>query len=157
MAAKPITQLAKDLREFIEEGRAQAGPEIVYSLQNLGPWWTGNFSKSWKLGSSAIKPVKARTIENPSVIPRRTARLPKKPSVLRIPVNSPLYIGNESTYAGFGINASQQTIRGRTYSEHAQVHKITAVSVDWYDVYTQTNLIFKDLSKGFDVAFKSKV
>jgi len=29
MAVKPITELAEDLRKFVEEGRAQAGPRIV--------------------------------------------------------------------------------------------------------------------------------
>ena len=38
MAAKPITELAEDLRKFVEEGRAQAGPRIVFALQHEGPW-----------------------------------------------------------------------------------------------------------------------
>ncbi len=40
--AKPITELTKDIRKLIEDGRAAAGPEIVFSLQMKGPWWTGN-------------------------------------------------------------------------------------------------------------------
>jgi len=31
MAGEPITELAEDLRKFIEEGRAQAGPRIVFT------------------------------------------------------------------------------------------------------------------------------
>ena len=157
MPSKPITQLTADLQKFIEEGRAQSGPEIVFSLQNTGPWWTGNFGKSWKLGAALIKPVKGRSVEDLKPRPEKTARLPQKPSVLRVPIDSPLYIGNESTYAGFGVNAPGQRIRGRTYAEHAEVYKITAVSVDWYKQYTETKLIFNDLDKGFALAAKTRL
>ena len=35
--AKPIAELTKDIRKLIEDGRAAAGPEIVFSLQRQRP------------------------------------------------------------------------------------------------------------------------
>ena len=55
--AKPITELTKDIRKLIEDGRAAAGPEIVFSLQMKGPWWTGNFGELWALNTAPVKPV----------------------------------------------------------------------------------------------------
>ena len=63
MAAKPITELAEDLRKFVEEGRAQAGPRIVFALQHEGPWWTGTFGKSWKLSATKVRPVNSENVE----------------------------------------------------------------------------------------------
>ena len=36
---------------------AAAGPEIVFSLQMKGPWWTGNFGELWALNTVPVKPV----------------------------------------------------------------------------------------------------
>ena len=58
--AKPITELTNDIRKLIEDGRAAAGPEIVFSLQAAGPWWTGNFGELWKLSSTPVKPEESK-------------------------------------------------------------------------------------------------
>lgn len=164
MAARPLTQLADDLRKYVEEGRAQAGAEVVYTLQYLGPWWTGTFGKSWKLGKAAIQPVAGRTVETPPApfdfIPRKTPKLPKRPEVLRIPIDSPLYIGNESTYSAFASNTGGTIMRGPndaiTYAKHAERvnYNITTENkiVDWFNQYWATGRIVDDLDKGFGKA-----
>ena len=55
--AKPISELTNDIRKLIEDGRAAAGPEIVFSLQKAGPWWTGNFGELWELSPRPVEPV----------------------------------------------------------------------------------------------------
>lgn len=173
MASKPITELAEDLRQFVEEGRAQAGPRIVFALQHEGPWWTGTFGKSWKLGATKIRPVNAENVEQigtggaperdtfitggDPLSAKRTAKLPKEPSILRVPYNKPLYIGNESTYAGFATNQPGQTIRKATYEQHSKKYKITATSFDWYQIYTQGGKIMDDLTEGFRRAGASRL
>ena len=173
MAAKPITDLAEDLRKFVEEGRAQAGPRIVFALQHEGPWWTGTFGKSWKLSATKVRPVNAENVEQigtggapkrntfitggDSLSAKRTAKLPQEPSVLRVPYGKPLYIGNESTYAGFATNQPGQTIRGTTYEQHADKYRITASGPDWYNVYTKGGKIMDDLTEGFRRAGASRL
>ena len=173
MAAKPITDLAKDLRKLVEEGRAQAGPRIVFALQHEGPWWTGTFGKSWKLSGTKVRPVNAENVEQIGVdgapdrdtfitggdqeSGKRTAKLPTEPPVLRIGIDSPLYIGNESTYAGFATNQPGQTIRGLTYEQHAKEYRITASGPDWYTVYTEGGMLMKDITEGFRRAAKMRL
>lgn len=173
MASKPISALVDDLRAFIEEGRAQAGPKIVFSLQHEGPWWTGTFGKSWRLSANKVMPVNAENVEQIGVggapkqntfitggdrySGKRTSKLPKEPPVLRIDINSPLYIGNESTYAGFATNQPGQTIRGDTYAEHVVGRRMTASRPDWYQVYTEGGIIARDLAEGFKRASQVKL
>ena len=160
MAAKPITELAEDLRKFVEEGRAQAGRKIVYTLQFEGPWWTGTFGRNWVLSATKVKPTISRQeySDKKSIYGARTEKLPKEPAVLKVPYGSPLYIGNKVQYAGFAINAPGQTIRGRTYEQHARESKqFTATSVDWYEQYTKGGKIMDDLTEGFRRAGASRL
>tara|TARA_R100000654_G_scaffold20010_1_gene40540 strand:+ start:867 stop:1346 length:480 start_codon:yes stop_codon:yes gene_type:complete len=151
MTAKPISKLAEDLRKFVEEGRAQAGPRIVFALQHEGPWWTGTFGRNWVLSATKITPTISREEYSGKAIDEaKTAKVPKEPVVLRVPRNSPLYIGNKVQYAGFAINAPGQLIRGLTYEQHAKASKqFTATSVDWYEQYTKGGKIMDDLTEGF--------
>lgn len=151
MAAKPITELAKDLRAFIEEARAQAGPRIIYALQYEGPWWTGTFGRNWALSPTKVTPTISREdYPNDQLSGVRTSKLPTEPAALKIPIDSPLFIGNKVQYAGFAINAPGQTIRGRTYEQHARVSReFTATSVDWYAQYTVGGKIMDDITEGF--------
>ena len=93
--AKSITELANDIRKLIEDGRAAAGPEIVFSLQKAGPWWTGNFGELWELSPTPVKPVVSnqRDWEDENM---PTSRSFQKRPALRVPINSPLYIGDRS-------------------------------------------------------------
>jgi hypothetical protein len=160
MAAKPIAELAEDLRKFVEEGRVQAGRKIVYSLQYEGPWWTGTFGRNWALSATKVTPTISREeySDKKSIQDAKTAKLPKEPEALKVPYGSPLYIGNKVQYAGFAINAPGQTIRGRTYEQHARASKqFTATSVDWYQQYTKGGKIMDDLTEGFRRAGASRL
>jgi hypothetical protein len=153
--AKPITELTKDIRKLVEDGRAAAGPQIIFSLQKAGPWWTGNFGEQWKLGAQPIKATVERTkdwTELPS------GKKPPRPDfsptpALKVSIDSPLYIGNAAKYAGYAVNDSGAKIGGQTYGE-ARPPKITTApsGVRWYEVYTVTNRdtgLFLDLDKAF--------
>ena len=160
MAAKPISELSEDLRKFLEEGRAQAGRKIVYSLQYEGPWWTGTFGRNWALSATKITPTISREdySDTKSINDARTAKNPQEPAVLKVPYGSPLYIGNKVQYAGFAINAPGQTIRDKTYEQHARGSKeFTATSVDWYEQYTKGGKIMDDLTEGFRRAGASRL
>ena len=146
--AKPISELTNDIRKLIEDGRAVAGPEIVESLQRRGPWWTGNFGRLWKLGLEPIKPVvdNERDIDNPQDKPTSFLKLPPLPAK----IHQSLYIGNLASYAGYAVN--KDPIGGETYASERPPKKMTAQSVDWYEVYTVTNRgagLFHDLDKAF--------
>lgn len=146
--AKPITELTNDIRKLIEDGRAAAGPEIVESLQRKGPWWTGNFGRLWELGLRPIKPTvnNERDVSDPESKPTSFLKLPR----LEAKLNESLYIGNLASYAGYAVN--QDAIDGQTYGQTRPPQRMTADSVDWYKVYTETGRdtgLFLDLDKAF--------
>ena len=155
--AKPITELTNDIRKLIEDGRAVAGPEIVFSLQMKGPWWTGNFGELWELSPTPVKPVVSnqRDWENENMPSARN--LQKRPA-LRIPINSPLYIGNLADYAGYAVNNPQAKLPDsegvpNTYGQTRPPQRSTAeAGPRWYKIYTETNRdagLFLDLDKAF--------
>jgi hypothetical protein len=154
--AKPITELTKDIRKLIEDGRAAAGPEIVFRLQDKGPWWTGNFGELWRLSSEPVEPnVSSRPDWTAPDMP--TARTFSIPPVLRLSIDSTLYIGNAADYAGYAVNNPQAKREGKTY-EQARTGKgaLTTTAEDgprWYKIYTETSRdtgLFLDL----DIAFQ---
>jgi len=156
--AKPITELTKDIRKLIEDGRAAAGPEIVFSLQMKGPWWTGNFGELWRLSFEPVKPeVSSRPDWTAPDMP--TARTFSIPPVLKVPINSPLYIGNLADYAGYAINDPQAKLPDsegvpKTYGQTRPPQRSTAKpGPTWYKIYTETSRdtgLFLDL----DIAFQ---
>ena len=146
--AKPITDLTKDIRKLIEDGRAAAGPGIVQSLQSRGPWWTGNFGRLWELDIKPVMPTvdNQRDIDNPTKKPTSFLRLPS----IKAKINEALYIGNLANYAGYAVN--EDKINGETYGSERPPLKRTAKSVDWYKVYTrggEGSPLFLDLDKAF--------
>lgn len=154
--ARGIGWLAKDLKREIEKARAEAGPKIVVALKEQGPWWTGTFGRNWELSSQPLKPTKERE----GGIDDRTARNTSPPAALKLPLNSPLYIGNTVEYAGFAINNPLAKKGGVTYEEHGQKFKLTArgQNPDWFKVYTETNEILGDITDVFVAAgFKRAV
>lgn len=154
--AKPITELTKDIRKLIEDGRAAAGPEIVFSLQDKGPWWTGNFGELWRLSSKPVKPnVSSRPDWTAPNMP--TARTFSIPPVLRVSIDSPLYIGNAADYAGYAVNNPQAKRQGKTYEEARTGKGALTTTAEsgprWYKIYTETSRdtgLFLDL----DIAFQ---
>ncbi|NCW67067.1 MAG: hypothetical protein EBV86_00645, partial [Marivivens sp.] len=142
----------KDIRKLIEDGRAVAGPEIVFSLQSKGPWWTGNFGELWELSPTPVKPVVSNTRDWEGENMPTSRSFQKRPA-LRVPINSPLYIGNLADYAGYAVNNPQAKIDGKTYGETRPPRRSTAKpGPKWYKIYTETNRdagLFLDLDKAF--------
>ena len=158
---KSISKLPTDLRKVILKGRKQLAKDIVHSLTEDGPWWTGTFGENWVVSKTPVKPTRKRRPEYPYfVIPARTGREFKNARVPTAKMGQDLYVGNRAKYAGFAINAPGQTLpnlknKQVTYAEHAKEHKITAKQPNWYNVYTLGGLINKDIDKAFKkVGFK---
>jgi hypothetical protein len=157
--AKPITELTKDIANLIEQGRSKAGPEIIFSLQHVGPWWTEKFGRSWKLSANAVRPTEYKDeLSRPGIPPKGNNPRPTfKVSALVIGIDSPLYIGNSIAYAGFAVNNPGATVSRSdgtrvTYAEHKERgFKLTSrgQNPDWYKVYTQSGGLFGDLDKAF--------
>ena len=99
MAKKPLSALTKDLRKFVEEGRAAAGPIVVRSLQIEGPWWTGNFGRRWKLRNTPVMPVHYKDGLNRGWPGSQTNRFYRPVPELRLSIGQTLYIGNSVSYA----------------------------------------------------------
>ena len=158
---KPLSRLTTDLRKDILKGRKQLAKDIVHSLTEDGPWWTGTFGENWVVSKVPVKPRRKRNPDTPFfMIPPRTTRVFKNARVPTAKMGQDLYVGNRAKYAGFAINAPGQTLPNLkneqvTYAQHARKHKITAKSVSWYNVYTLGGLINKDINKAFKkVGFK---
>ena len=160
---KSISKLPTDLRKVILKGRKQLAKDIVHSLTEDGPWWTGTFGENWVVSKTPVKPTRKRDPETPYfMIPWRTQRVFKNARVPTAKMGQDLYVGNRAKYAGFAINAPGQTLPDRTgkqvtYGEHYNNPKITptAKGPNWYNVYTLGGLINKDIDKAFKkVGFK---
>ena len=148
--ARGIDWLAKDLKREIEKARADAGPVIIKALVQNGPWWTGTFGRNWELSDQPLKPTKPRegdwTAEN-----MPTSKVPPNVVALKLPLNSPLYIGNTVEYAGFAVNNPDATINGRTYAEQ-RGRTSAGGNADWFKVYTthgENAEIFNHITQAF--------
>ena len=156
---KDIRQLPKDFRKLVTEARAEAAQEIQQSLMNRSPFWTGTFAESWIVSPTEVQATKPRQGE---FIPEDDA-LPRLPSdIFRATsqqgakvyqdLTSPEFIGNETDYAAFVINKAR--LKG-TRIKYESLFKKGARTTprpnvpNWYDVYTQSKEIFKDIDKGF--------
>ena len=159
---KSISKLPTDLRKVILKGRKQLAKDIVHSLTEDGPWWTGTFGENWVVSKTPVKPTRKRKPEYPYfVVPSRTGRVFKNARVPTAKMGQDLYVGNRAKYAGFAINAPGQTLpnlknKQVTYAEHYKESRSpTAKGPNWYNVYTLGGLINKDIDKAFKkVGFK---
>jgi len=160
---KSISKLPTDLRKVILKGRKQMAKDIVYSLTEDGPWWTGTFGENWVVSKTPVKPTRKRSPQTAfNDVPDPTGRKFKNARVPTAKMGQDLYVGNRAKYAGFAINAPGQTLPDRTgkqvtYGEHYNNPKITptAKGPNWYNVYTLGGLINKDIDKAFKkVGFK---
>ena len=156
---KDIKQLPKDFRKLVTEARAEAAAEIQESLMNRSPFWTGTFAESWIVSKTEVQATKPRQGE---FIPEDDA-LPRLPSsIFRATsqqgqkvyqaLTSPVFIGNETDYAAFVINKAKLKGEGIKYESLFKKGARTTPRpnvANWYDVYTKSREIFKDIDKGF--------
>ena len=156
---KDIKQLPKDFRKLVTEARAEAAAEIQESLMNRSPFWTGTFAESWIVSKTEVQATKPRQGE---FIPEDDA-LPRLPSsIFRATsqqgqkvyqaLTSPVFIGNETDYAAFVINKAKLKGEGIKYESLFKKGARTTPRpnvANWYDVYTKSKEIFKDIDKVF--------
>jgi hypothetical protein len=172
-SSKDISHLTKDLKQNMIALKSKVASIMVQDLQAAGPWWTGHFATSWKISETPVKPVtkstKREQIDNGDIMGfdaplhwqdegeagmsgttydqiRSNRKLPKRKRPKKVPLEKPLYVGNEAEYAGFAVNNPGATAPvgepGVTYSEHARIVRsgggeITppSQSPDWYKIY----------------------
>ena len=192
MPNKDISQLANDLEQDMIRLRGKVASAMVQDLQAAGPWWTGHFATSWKISETPVQPVKKSRkreeidkgniqgydaplhwldedeagVGTGSVYDQiRTNRvLPNRKRAKKVPLEKPLYVGNEAEYAGFAVNNPGATApvgspNGITYSEHAGiVRQITppSGSPDWYKIYLQNQQFNEAILLGLSETFKGK-
>ena len=156
---KDIRQLPKDFRKLVTEARAEAAQEIQQSLMNRSPFWTGTFAESWIVSGSevqATKPRQGEFIPEDDAVPRLPSSIfrassQQGPKIYQA-LTSPVFIGNETDYAAFVINKAKLKGEGIKYESLFRKGARTTPRPNvpnWYDVYTQSKEIFKDIDKGF--------
>jgi len=189
-SSKDISHLTKDLEQNMIALKSKVASAMVQDLQERGPWWTGHFATSWKISETPVAPVKKsrkreeldkgnmRGYDAPlhwidddeagvgtgSVYDQiRTNRaLPNRKRAKKVPLEKPLYVGNEAEYAGFAVNNPGATAPvgspdGVTYSEHSKnVRQITppSGSPDWYKIYLQNQQFNEAILLGLSETFK---
>ena len=126
---------------------------------NRSPFWTGTFAESWIVSDTevqATKPRQGEFIPENDAIPRLPSNIfrassQQGPKIYQA-LTSPVFIGNETDYAAFVINKAR--LKG-TRIKYESLFKKGARTTprpnvpNWYDVYTQSKEIFKDIDKGF--------
>ena len=191
-SSKDISHLTKDLEQNMIALKSKVASAMVQDLQERGPWWTGHFATSWKISETPVQPVKKSRkreeidkgniqgydaplhwldedeagVGTGSVYDQiRTNRvLPNRKRAKKVPLEKPLYVGNEAEYAGFAVNNAGATApvgspNGITYSEHAGiVRQITppSGSPDWYKIYLQNQQFNEAILLGLSETFKGK-
>ena len=191
-SSKDISHLTKDLEQNMIALKSKVASAMVQDLQERGPWWTGHFATSWKISETPVQPVKKSRkreeidkenvqgydaplhwldedeagVGTGSVYDHiRTNRvLPNRKRAKKVPLEKPLYVGNEAEYAGFAVNNPGATApvgspNGITYSEHAGiVRQITppSGSPDWYKIYLQNQQFNEAILLGLSETFKGK-
>ena len=191
-SSKDISHLTKDLEQNMIALKSKVASAMVQDLQERGPWWTGHFATSWKISETPVQPVKKSRkreeidkgniqgydaplhwldedeagVGTGSVYDQiRTNRvLPNRKRAKKVPLEKPLYVGNEAEYAGFAVNNPGATApvgspNGITYSEHAGiVRQITppSGSPEWYKIYLQNQQFNESILLGLSETFKGK-
>ena len=191
-SSKDISHLTKDLEQNMIALKSKVASAMVQDLQERGPWWTGHFATSWKISETPVAPVKKSRkreeidkgnvqgydaplhwidddeagVGTGSVYDqiRKNRSLPKRKRAKKVPLEKPLYVGNEAEYAGFAVNNPGATApvgspNGITYSEHAGiVRQITppSGSPDWYKIYLQNQQFNEAILLGLSETFKGK-
>tara|TARA_R100001463_G_scaffold42930_1_gene89783 strand:+ start:832 stop:1383 length:552 start_codon:yes stop_codon:yes gene_type:complete len=162
---RDIKNLPTDLKGLIEKAVSESASEVAFTLQHVGPWWTGSFGENWKISTTQVEPTKGRTGQGLGTggIPKREERVPKYKSFSPKPLGTSIFIGNAISYAGFVINRPGATMRdeaGRpvTYKGHLHgkmPHTSTAevpfsAKYNWFNIYLKhPTFMQKDFDKGF--------
>ena len=162
--ARDIKNLPADLKILVEKAVSTSASEVAFTLQHVGPWWTGSFGENWEISTSQVLPTKRRV--STGILggkPKRTERTPKYKQFSSKPLGTPIFIGNSISYAGFVINrpgATKRDEKGRpvTYRGHlhgeiphtSTVEMPFSAKYNWFNIYLKhPTFMQKDFDKGF--------
>ena len=167
---KRLTGLANDIEKAVQQARTEATKEIVHTLQDKGPWWTGSFAKSWVVSTAPVQGGELERDPNPpywdeeAIQAARRPRETRRPRFSVVPIAQTLYIGNASEYALFATGFWGEKIhhfqnmmdtKGKrvTYAQHARTRNLTPKihpRPSWYRIYlNDTQYLMRDINRAF--------
>ena len=93
--ARDIKNLPADLKILVEKAVSTSASEVAFTLQHVGPWWTGSFGENWKISTSQVLPTRPRTGQGLGTggIPKREERNPQYVPFSTKPLGTPIFIG----------------------------------------------------------------
>ena len=167
---KTLNSLANDIETAVRQARTEATKEIVHTLQDKGPWWTGSFAKSWVVSTAPVQGGELERDPNPpfwdkeAIKAARKPRRRERPEFSVVPIAQTLYIGNASEYALFATGFWGEKIhhfqtmmdtRGKkvTYAQHGRTANLTPKinpKPSWYRIYlNDTQYLMRDINRAF--------
>ncbi len=168
---KRLTGLANDIEKAVQQARTEATKEIVHTLQQKGPWWTGSFAKSWVVSTAPVMGGELEREPNPpfwnteAIKEARRPRDSKRPRFPVVNINQTLYIGNASEYALFATGfwgekihhfQNMMDIKGKkvTYAQHGRRVQALTPKIEpkpsWYRIYlNDTQYLMRDINRAF--------
>ena len=167
---KTLNSLANDIENAVRQARTETAKEIVYTLQDKGPWWTGSFAKSWVVSTAPVQGGELEREPNPpywdeeAIQAARRPRRRERPEFSVVPIAQTLYIGNASEYALFATGFWGEKIhhfqnmmdtKGKrvTYAQHGRTRNLTPKifpQPSWYRIYlNDTQYLMRDINRAF--------
>tara|TARA_Y100001938_G_scaffold22085_1_gene28519 strand:- start:72 stop:716 length:645 start_codon:yes stop_codon:yes gene_type:complete len=168
---KTLNSLARDIEKSVEQARTEASKEIIHTLQQKGPWWTGSFAKSWVVSSAPVVGDELKRDPNPpywdaeAIKEARRPRTSRRPKFPVVNINQTLYVGNASSYALFATGywgekihhfQTMMDIKGKkvTYAQHGKRVQALTPKIEpkpsWYRIYlNDTQYLMRDINRAF--------
>lgn len=167
---KTLNSLARDIEKAVEQARTESSKEIIHTLQQKGPWWTGSFAKSWVVSSAPVVGGELERDPNPphwdaeAIKEARRPRTSRRPKFPVVNINQTLYVGNASSYALFATGywgekihhfQTMMNTKGKkvTYAQHGRDNNLTPKinpKPSWYRIYlNDTQYLMRDINRAF--------
>ena len=167
---KRLTGLVRDIERAVEQARTEAAKEIVVTLQDRGPWWTGSFAKSWVVSTGPVMGGELDRDPDPAwwdekaIQAARTPREVRRPDFSTVPIAQTLFVGNASKYGLFATGYWGEKIHHHqtmmntegekvTYAQHGNTRKLTArifPQPSWYRIYLNSpQYLMRDINRAF--------
>ena len=169
---KTLNSLAQDIERAVQQARTDAAKEIVVTLQDRGPWWTGSFAKSWVVSTGPVMGGELDRDPDPAwwdeeaIQAARRPREVKRPRFSTVPIYQTLFIGNASKYGLFATGYWGEKIHHHqtmldtegkkvTYAQHGKIsgRSLTArifPQPSWYRIYLNSpQYLMRDINRAF--------
>lgn len=169
---KTLNSLAQDIERAVQQARTEAAKEIVVTLQDRGPWWTGSFAKSWVVSTGPVMGGELDRDPDPAwwdeeaIQAARRPREVKRPRFSTVPIYQTLFIGNASKYGLFATGYWGEKIHHHqtmldtegkkvTYAQHGKIsgRSLTArifPQPSWYRIYLNSpQYLMRDINRAF--------